>query len=541
MDDRTTPDDRYRPLSESELSAASRENGESHTPQDEGVLVSPVPFDAPELPMVHPYHGAPTGRWAYRDPEGCILHWVFRFDPPGMRKQFSPLTLWRKNGRLFWHWKHVPAPRPLYVLDKLAAHPTAQVVVCEGEKATDAAAMIFAGSVATCSSNGSEAAKKADWSPLEGRRVLIWPDADEPGDGYVSDVAPILHEIGCNISIIDARALAAASPDGGNRDPEVGWDAADARDEWTDVEALRKKIEGYSKPFDPGPTHVSWSNFTMSASGLSTKVTKGTGKNAVTKDEWIASAFEIIGASRDPSGHGWGKCIRFRDADKRIHTQHVADSALQGEPSALCGMLADAGLRIDRAYQRLLVTYLSGVLVSGRVTHVDRTGWHDIGEHQVFVLPNHTISPDCAESVVLDASAAGPYETRGSLDDWQKGVGALAQGHALLVLGVSAAFAGPLLHLAGQEGGGVNIFGGSSNGKTTVLQTAASVWGRGDSSGYMRAWRTTANGLEGVAASATDTALILDELGIVEARDAAAGLYSLSNGVGKKAPSLSGG
>jgi putative DNA primase/helicase len=109
----------------------------------------------------------------------------------------------------------------------------------------------------------------------------------------------------------------------------------------------------------------------------------------------------------------------------------------------------------------------------------------------------------------------------------------LARGHALPVLAVSAAFAGPLLHLVGQEGGGVNIFGVSSKGKTTLLQTAASVWGRGDSSGYLRAWRTTANGLEGVAASATDTALILDELGIVEARDAAPSLYSLSNGVGK--------
>jgi uncharacterized protein (DUF927 family) len=92
---------------------------------------------------------------------------------------------------------------------------------------------------------------------------------------------------------------------------------------------------------------------------------------------------------------------------------------------------------------------------------------------------------------------------------------------------------GPLLHLAGQEGGGVNFFGQSSRGKTTLLQTAASVWGRGASPGYVRAWRATANGLERAAASASDTALVLDELGQVEAREAAAALYSLSNGGGK--------
>jgi Domain of unknown function (DUF927) len=108
-----------------------------------------------------------------------------------------------------------------------------------------------------------------------------------------------------------------------------------------------------------------------------------------------------------------------------------------------------------------------------------------------------------------------------------------ARSYALPVLAISTAFAGPLLHLAGQEGGGVHIFGGSSKGKTTILQAAASVWGRGASPGYVRAWRATANGLEGAAASATDTALVLDELGVLEARDAQTAIYGLANGSGK--------
>ena len=138
-----------------------------------------------------------------------------------------------------------------------------------------------------------------------------------------------------------------------------------------------------------------------------------------------------------------------------------------------------------------------------------------------------------SETVILDGAAHGPYEARGSLEDWQAGVGRLASGHVLPVLAISAALAGPLLHLAGQEGGGVHFHGQSSRGKTTLLQVAASVWGRGGSPGYVRAWRATANGLEGAAASATDTVLVLDEFGQVDGREAGAVLYSLSNGGGK--------
>ena len=138
------------------------------------------------------------------------------------------------------------------------------------------------------------------------------------------------------------------------------------------------------------------------------------------------------------------------------------------------------------------------------------------------------------ERVALDATAHGPYEARGSLEDWKQGVGALTAGHALPVFMVSAALAGPLAHLVGAEGGGVHVFGPSSIGKSAMLAAGASVWGRGGSPGYVRSWRATANGLEGAAASATDTCLVLDELGVGEARDVAASVYALANGSGKQ-------
>jgi putative DNA primase/helicase len=149
-------------------------------------------------------------------------------------------------------------------------------------------------------------------------------------------------------------------------------------------------------------------------------------------------------------------------------------------------------------------------------------------------LPSETIGPVAAETVILEGAASAPYEVRGTLADWRAGVGALASGHVLPQLPISAAIAGPLFALAGGEGGGVHFHGLSSKGKTTILQAAASVWGRGASDGYMRTWRATANGLEGGAALATDTALVLDEMGVLDSREAAAAIYALANGGGKQ-------
>src|ERR1700722_13077349 len=178
----------------------------------------------------------------------------------------------------------------------------------------------------------------------------------------------------------------------------------------------------------------------MGPDGLHVEVEKGGGEAKTKASEWVAAPFEILGACRDPHGRSWGKYLRWRDGDGRAHVQHVTDAALQGDPSALCASLASDGLRINRAQQRAFANYLSGARVMGRGS----------------------------EPVILDGAAQGPYEARGSLKDWQAGVGTLASGHVLPILAISAGLAGPLLHLAGQEGGGLHFHGQSSRGKTNL-------------------------------------------------------------------------
>jgi uncharacterized protein (DUF927 family) len=90
-----------------------------------------------------------------------------------------------------------------------------------------------------------------------------------------------------------------------------------------------------------------------------------------------------------------------------------------------------------------------------------------------------------------------------------------------------------LLGLLGLEGGGFHWCGKSSCGKSTLVEAAASVWGKGAIPGFVRPWRTTANALEGAAALHTDTLLVLDELGMIDAGEATAAAYQLAAGSGK--------
>src|SRR5579862_3736111 len=123
--------------------------------------ILPVPEGAPTAPSKHPKLGAPASRWEYRDAAGALLGTVCRFDVKGGGKEIRGLILaeHKRWGRQ-WRWLGFPQPRPLYGLDRLAARPAAPVVICEGEKAADAAGALLPDHVAITSPGGSKAARK---------------------------------------------------------------------------------------------------------------------------------------------------------------------------------------------------------------------------------------------------------------------------------------------------------------------------------------------------------------------------------------------
>src|SRR6516165_8174542 len=278
-----------------------------------------------------------------------------------------------------------------------------------------------------------------------------------------------------------------------------------------------------------GSKYRSFANFRMDQKGLFVE------NNDPNKSLFIAGPFEVLGRVRNPNSEGWARLLRWNDDDQHVHKFAVSDADLHGDLPTLCANLAARGLKVvtERKARAELIRYLNEVSVEDRVRVVERTGWHEGNNAKVFVLPNDSIGSTANERFIIQASATAPFESHGMLADWQKGVGSLVAGHSRAVFAVSIAFAGPLLGLIGREGGGFNLYGQSSRGKTTLAEASASVWGKGARPGFVRSWRSTANALESIAALHTDTLLVLDELSVVEPREVYCAAYQLTAGTGK--------
>jgi len=159
--------------------------------------------------------GPATAKWDYLDAAGKLIAVVYRYDPPGRKKEFRPWDARRRKIA-------PPEPRPLYNQPGLTR--AAQAVLVEGEKC--AQALIDAGVTATTAMHGANApVDKTDWSPLAGKAVLVWPDRDKPGWEYAVQAAQAILTAG-------AKACHILYPP---EDAAEGWDAADAVAEGFDV------------------------------------------------------------------------------------------------------------------------------------------------------------------------------------------------------------------------------------------------------------------------------------------------------------------
>ncbi len=187
----------------------------------------------------HYKHGKPVATWEYKTQGGQIAGYICRFNLPDGKKEVLPIC-WAisEYGDKAWRWLSFAKQRPLYNLSDISRYPEADVILVEGEKCVDALRAELP-DIPVCVvtwPGGSKAIKHADFTPLSGRKVVIWPDfdskyypdnhkkagqlmpiMDQPGYKAAHDIKKIISSYGCETKIIGYELLEYVD----------GWDCAD--------------------------------------------------------------------------------------------------------------------------------------------------------------------------------------------------------------------------------------------------------------------------------------------------------------------------
>ena len=359
------------------------------------------------------------------------------------------------------------------------------------------------------------------------RTIIICGDDDSKTEGNPGRTKAIEAARG-----IDAKlALPVFSGD------QVGSDFNDLH-QVAGLEVVKSQIETAKKPDAKSASSSKkpvpdWP-FRISNDGVFRRLEKENKSTGEIDVEWIyiCSRLDVLAETRDANGKSWGRLLQIHTREDQANEWAMPMSLLAGAGEGYRAELLSLGLEIapGTKIRNHLQEYISTAKPTERARCVDRLGWHGSS----FVLPDCTFGGDPDERVLYQTGSHQDhnFNPSGTLEEWQE-VAKLAAGNSRLAFAISAAFAAPLLHLAGAESGGFHFRGGSSTGKTTALMVAGSIWGGGGINGYCRNWRATSNGLETVAATHCDTLLCLDEMGQVDGREAGSTAYMLANGQGK--------
>lgn len=246
---------------------------------------------------------------------------------------------------------------------------------------------------------------------------------------------------------------------------------------------------------------------------------------------FICSPIEVIAKTRDTSSGTWGRLLQWRDDDNVPHTWSMPLSLLQGDAREYRKELASQGLNIttNSKQRSYLDTYIQNYPIHKRALCVDRLGWHEAQ----YILPDGAIGGDGKQLIVYQSAHAinSTIAQQGTLEQWRDELCKPLAEQSRFVFSIACAFAGQLLALLDDDGGGFHLLGSSSMGKSLSLKLAASVWGKPDS--YTKTWRSTDNALEGTASEHNDSFLPLDEISECDPKVVGKAVYMLANGQGK--------
>lgn len=208
-------------------------------------ITSKPPADAPPPKFKLRELGEPVAIFEIRDLDGSLIAYECRYEVEG--KKEPRIWSWgaREGETPKWRMGHLNEPRPLYGLERVGERPDAPVLITEGPKKADAGARLLPNYASVSWTGGANAWHKHDWKPLAGKKVLIFPDNDEPGLIAAEKLAALLGDprgLGCKVRLVDPAGMA------------TSWDIADWRSTTDELIAWAKpRAHDYVPPLPEEP------------------------------------------------------------------------------------------------------------------------------------------------------------------------------------------------------------------------------------------------------------------------------------------------
>lgn len=252
-------------------------------------------------------------------------------------------------------------------------------------------------------------------------------------------------------------------------------------------------------------------------------------KEILEKESWLSTLVNVVGVGEDDAERylilAWTPEGTDKERIEAIPLRYIGEKEGWARMKS-GGMLitAKSGLR------SLLADHLQRSGNRELWSIANATGW----QYGAYIMPDASIIGRPERPVLFNgrSAAAKGYCVKGTVESWKGSVAKLAYRNPSMMLGIACALSAPLIGLAGADGFGVHLFGGSSAGKTTTANAASSVYGEPDA--LKLTWYSTALGLVNEAAAHNDGFMPLDEIGQGGNRRAVAeSAYALFNGVGK--------
>lgn len=285
-------------------------------------------------------------------------------------------------------------------------------------------------------------------------------------------------------------------------------------------------------------------------------------KKGKDSDTRLCQTFNVVGRASNVAGDaGAGRIIHFVNENgvEVEMTLHMAD-LIRDSGGGVLEVLANAGMRLfvgDKPTRDAFLNLLRQITPQRHIPTVARPGWvRDRGGVIVgFLCPTGEFIPAKARDLgqpfrLAPSATVKDRAPKGTFAGWKDAADAAFANITVKkdgtptaelppnfywIIGLAAAFAGPLLSLAGMEARGFNLSGESSRGKTMALLLGSTAWATpADKKGVLFTMNATNNSLENLATIGSESFLGMDELGAMQRpQDLGAILFGLSTGSGK--------